>query len=98
MLAAVRAHVAPIIERYGPIRALIVDDTSMPKKGKPSVAVARQYCGQLGKEDNCQAAVSLSVANNHVNLPIAYRLYLPHEWADDPDWRAQAGVPDDVVF
>ena len=98
VLAAVRTRVLPIIERRGPIRALIVDDTGVPKKGKHSVGVARQYCGQLGKQDNCQVAVSLSAANDHASLPIAYRLYLPHEWADDPDRRAQAGVPDDVVF
>ena len=98
VLAAVRAHVLPIIERHGPIRALIIDDTGIPKKGKHSVGVARQYCGQLGKQDNCQVAVSLSVANDHASLPIAYRLYLPHEWADDSDRRAQAGVPDDVAF
>ena len=46
----------------------------------------------------CQVAVSLSAANDHASLPIAYRLYLPHEWVDDPDRRAQAGVPDDIVF
>jgi SRSO17 transposase len=90
--------VLPIIERYGPIRALIIDDTGIPKKGKHSVGVARQYCGQLGKQDNCQVAVSLSVANDHASLPIAYRLYLPHEWADDANRRTQAGVPDDVAF
>jgi SRSO17 transposase len=98
VLAAVRARVQPVIEQRGPIRALIIDDTGLPKKGKLSVGVARQYCGQLGKQDNCQVAVSLSAANDHASLPIAYRLYLPHEWADDPDRRAQAGVPDDVVF
>src|SRR5260370_641349 len=65
---------------------------------KPFVCVARQYWGQLGKQDNCQVAVSLSAANDHASLPIAYRRYLPHEWADNPDRRAQAGVPDDVVF
>ncbi len=98
VLAAVRARVLPIIERCGPIRALIIDDTGMPKKGKHSVGVARQYCGQLGKQDNCQVAVSLSAANDHASLPIAYRLYLPHEWIDDPARRANAGVPDDIVF
>ncbi len=98
VLAAVRAHLLPIIERRGRIRALIIDDTGIPKKGKHSVGVARQYCGQLGKQENCQVAVSLSAANDHASLPIAYRLYLPHEWADDPDRRAEAGVPDDVVF
>jgi SRSO17 transposase len=98
VLAAVRAHVLPIIKRRGPIRALIIDDTGMPKKGKHSVGVARQYCGELGKQDNCQVAVSLSAANDHASLPIAYRLYLPHEWVDDPDRRAEAGVPDNVIF
>jgi SRSO17 transposase len=98
VLAAVRARVLPIIERCGPIRALVVDDTGIPKQGKHSVGVARQYCGQLGKRDNCQVAVSLSAANDHASLPIAYRLYLPHEWADHPDRRAAAGIPGDVVF
>jgi len=98
VLAAVRAHVLPIIGQRGPIRALIIDDTGMPKKGKHSVGVARQYCGQLGKQDNCQVAVSLSAANDQASLPLTYRLYLPREWADDPARRAKAGVPDDVVF
>ncbi len=98
VLAAVRARVLPAMEQRGPIRALIVDDTGIPKKGAHSVGVARQYCGQLGKQDNCQVAVSLSAAGDHASLPIAYRLYLPHEWADDPDRRARAGVPDEVVF
>jgi SRSO17 transposase len=83
VLAAVRAQILPVIERRGPLRALIIDDTGFPKKGKHSVGVARQYCGQLGKQDNCQVAVSLSVANDHASLPIAWRLYLPREWADD---------------
>jgi SRSO17 transposase len=98
MLAAVRTHVLPIIEQRGPIRALIVDDTGLPKKGRHSVGVARQYCGQLGKQENCQVAVSLSAANDHASLPIAWRLYLPDDWATDPDRRAQAGVPDDIIF
>ncbi len=98
MLASVRAEVLPAIERQGPVRAWIVDDTGFPKKGRHSVGVARQYCGQLGKQDNCQIAVSLSVANDHASLPIAYRVYLPEAWADDPDRRAKAGVPEDVGF
>jgi SRSO17 transposase len=97
-LAVVRQQVLPAIERHGPIRAWIVDDTGFPKKGTHSVGVARQYCGQLGKQDNCQVAVTLSVANQHASLPIAYRLYLPQAWADDPDRRAKASVPDDVRF
>jgi len=60
--------------------------------------VARQYCGQLGKQDNCQVAVSLSVANDHASLPVAYRLYLPEGWAADPPRRAKAGVPEEIGF
>ena len=89
VLAVVRAQVLPVLERQGAIRAWIVDDTGFPKKGTHSVGVARQYCGQLGKQDNCQVAVSLSVANDHASLPIAYRLYLPESWANDADRRAR---------
>lgn len=98
VLAMVRAEVLPAMERQGAIRAWIVDDTGFPKKGVHSVGVARQYCGQLGKQDNCQIAVSLSVANDHASLPVAWRLYLPEGWANDPPRRAKAGVPEDVVF
>jgi SRSO17 transposase len=98
LLAKVRELVLPMIERSGPIRAWIVDDTGLPKKGKHSVGVARQYCGQLGKQDNCQVAVSLSIANDTASLPIAYRLYLSKTWVNDADRRRKAGVPGDVVF
>jgi len=98
MLAAMRRTVLPAIERHGRLRAWIIDDTGLPKKGVHSVGVARQYCGQLGKQDNCQVAVSLSVANDHASLPIAYRLYLPEDWASDPMRRRKAGVPDDIRF
>lgn len=98
MLTAVRHQVMPAIQRHGAVRAWIIDDTGFPKKGTHSVGVARQYCGQLGKQDNCQVAVSLSVANDHASLPIAYRLYLPEVWANDPARRGKAGVPDDVAF
>src|SRR3546814_8917892 len=88
----------PAIERHGPIEAWIIDDTGFPKKGRHSVGVARQYCGQLGKQDNCQAAVSLSLANRHASLPVSYRLYLPEEWARDAARRRQAGVPEAIGF
>jgi SRSO17 transposase len=91
----VRAQVLPAL---GPITAWIVDDTGFPKKGKHSVGVARQYCGELGKQDNCQVAVSLSIANEQASLPIAYRLYLPDAWARDPERRVKAGVPGEVAF
>ena len=98
VLSLVRAQVLPALEGQGQIRAWIVDDTGFPKKGKHSVGVARQYCGQLGKQDNCQVAVSLSVATGQASLPVAYQLYLPESWANDPDRRAKAGVPEDVIF
>ena len=82
----------------GPIEAWIIDDTGFPKKGRHSVGVARQYCGQLGKQDNCQVAVSLSVATHAASLPVAYRLYLPDDWAADPVRRRKAGVPEDDRF
>ncbi len=77
---------------------LIADDTGMPKAGTHSVGVARQYCGQLGKTDNCQVAVSLSVATAQASLPIKYRLYLPQAWTNDKARCEQAGVPQDVAF
>ena len=88
----------PAIERQGPIEAWIIDDTGFPKQGRHSVGVARQYCGQLGKQDNCQVAVSLSLANRHASLPVAYRLYLPQEWAADRARRRKAGVPEEIAF
>ena len=98
VLAKVRELVLPKIERHGPIEAWIIDDTGFPKKGKHSVGVARQYCGQLGKQDNCQVAVSLSLANRHASLPVAYRLYLPEDWAGDDKRRRKAGVPEEIGF
>jgi SRSO17 transposase len=98
VLAKVQEMVLPAIERRGPIEAWIIDDTGFPKKGKHSVGVARQYCGQLGKQDNCQVAVSLSLANADASLPVAYRLYLPEAWASDPVRRKKAKVPDEILF
>jgi SRSO17 transposase len=91
VMAKVREMVLPSIERRGAIEAWIIDDTGFPKKGRHSVGVARQYCGQLGKQDNCQVAVTLSIANHAASLPVAYRLYLPEDWAADPIRRKAAG-------
>jgi SRSO17 transposase len=98
VLRAARDYALPAMLGQGPMRAWIVDDTGIPKKGAHSAGVARQYCGQLGKTDNCQVAVSLSVANELASLPVAYRLYLPEEWAEDRARRAKSGVPEGVEF
>ena len=98
LIASVRSFVLPAMEKVASVRAWIIDDTGMPKKGKHSVGVARQYCGELGKQDNCQVAVTLSVASDHASLPVALRLYLPETWANNEAQRAKAGVPDDIAF
>jgi len=98
VLAKVREMVLPEIERHGPIEAWMIDDTGFPKHGQHSVGVARQYCGQLGKQDNCQVAVSLSIANHHASLPVAYRLYLPQDWVGDGERRRKVGVPEEIGF
>src|SRR5467141_1067344 len=71
VLAKVRAMVLPAIQRHGSIEAWIIDDTGFPKQGRHSVGAQHQYCGQLGKEANCQVAVSLSIANHNASLPVA---------------------------
>ena len=98
MLAKVSELVLPTIERSGPVEARIIDDTGFPKKGQHSVGVTRQYCGQLGKRDNCQVAVTLSLANHHASLPVAYRLYLSEDWAEDRARRDKARVPETIAF
>jgi len=98
MLAEVRRYVLPTMQKQGPMVAWIVDDTGFPKQGKHSVGVARQYCGQLGKSDNCQAAVSLSVSTWASSLPIAWRLYLPEVWRQDSERCQRAGVPEGIEF
>ena len=98
VLAKVRQLVLPTFAAHGSVEAWIIDDTGFPKQGKHSVGVAPQYCGQLGREANCQVAVSLSVANHHASLPVAYRLYLPREWTSDHQRRRKAGVPRSVRF
>jgi SRSO17 transposase len=98
LLSKVRELVLPAMTRHGPIEAWIIDDTSFPKKGSHSVGVHHQYCGQLGKQANCQVAVTVSIANHHASLPIAYQLYLPQAWAEDNKRRAKAHVPAAIEF
>jgi len=99
MLKQVRNYVLPTMQKIGPVTAWLVDETGMVKKGSHSVGVARQYCGRVGKTENCQVAVSLSVATATASLPIAWRLYLPEEeWANNPGRREAAGVPKEVQF
>jgi SRSO17 transposase len=98
MLDRVFSWVEPLMARTAPAWFWIVDDTGNPKKGKHSVGVARQYCGQVGKQDNCQVAVSLSLATEAASVPIAWRLYLPQQWCDDARRRQAAGVPESVTF
>src|ERR1700720_115268 len=98
LLEEVRKQVLPAMQKQGPVVGWIVDDTGFPKKGKHSVGVAHQYCGQLGKQANCQVAVSLSVANHAASLPVAYRLYLTRDWASDEARRLKAKVPEEICF
>lgn len=98
LLEQVRKQVLPAMRKQGPVVAWIVDDTGFPKKGRHSVGVARQYCGQVGKQDNCRVAVSLSVATWNASLPVGYRLYLPKEWAADFTRRKETEVPKEVRF
>ena len=86
------------LERHAPVAGWIIDDTSFPKKGDHSVGVARQYSGIRGKTDNCQVAVTLSLANATMSVPCAVRLYLPIQWAEDRPRRRAAGVPDEIRF
>ncbi len=98
MLREVRRLVLPAMTRRHSLAGWIVDDTGFPKKGTHSVGVARQYCGQLGKQENCRVAVSLSLATEQASLPVTYRLYLPEPWTQDPARRKKTGVPKEIRF
>ena len=99
VLAKVREMVLPAIEkRADRSRRGSSTTPAFPKQGKHSVGVHHQYCGQLGKQANCQVAVSLSVANHAASLPVAYRLYLPEAWTKDRARRKKAGVPKQIKF
>ena len=98
VLGAVAAQVLPVLTKKSQTCHWIVDDTGFAKKGEHSVGVGHQYCGRLGKTENCQVAVNLSIANEHGSLPLAHRLYLPKDWAEDPARRKKAGIPQQIEF
>src|SRR3954469_9896473 len=98
VLSQVRHSVLLALQKQGSVVCWIVDDTGFPKKGSHSVGVARQYCGEVGKQDNCRVAVSLSVSTWNSSLPIAWQLYLPQVWASDSERRSKVGVPEEVEF
>jgi SRSO17 transposase len=98
VLEAVRHYALPVMQKQAPIEAWVVDDTGLVKKGTHSVGVTRQYCGQVGKQDNCRVVVSLSISTSAASLPIAWRLYLPEVWSEDKQRREAAGVPPEIKF
>jgi SRSO17 transposase len=98
LLAAAANEVLPKLVRDDEPVWWILDDTGFPKKGEHSVGVSHQYCGQTGKQDNCRVAVTLTLATSQGSLPLAFRLYLPREWADDATRRRKVGVPEEVSF
>jgi SRSO17 transposase len=96
LMASVRAHVKE--EWADPGAVLVIDPSSFPKKGTQSCGVQRQWCGRLGKVENCQVGVFLFYACASGHAPLDRRLFLPREWADDKDRREKTHVPDQVAY
>jgi SRSO17 transposase len=94
--AEMQRHVAE--ELAEPNGIIVLDPSSFPKKGEDSCGVARQWCGRLGKKENCQLGVFLAYVSSKGHGPLDRRLYLPQEWADDPVRRRQCHVPEDVTY
>jgi SRSO17 transposase len=91
-------YVTSALSAREPVTVWVVDDTGFPKQGVHSVGVQRQYTGTLGKVGNCQIGVSLVVATRTEQVPIDFALYLPKVWTDDPERRARAKIPEDIVL
>ncbi len=90
-----------VAERVVPeigVEAWVIDDTGIPKDGKHSPGVKRQYSGTLGKIGNCQIAVSVHAVGEQGTVPLDWALYLPEEWCSDLERRRKAKIPDDVEF
>jgi SRSO17 transposase len=98
LLAVARDFALEQLERHAPVAGWVVDDTGIPKKGSHSVGVNHQYCGALGKQENCQVAVTVSLVNSALSVPCGYRLYLPQSWTADRKRCREAGVPPAVTF
>lgn len=96
VMAEMRRHIREEIAH--PEGVLVLDPSSFAKKGTHSVGVKRQWCGRLGKVENCQLAVFLAYVASGCHAPLDRRLYLPKEWADDPVRRRAARVPEDIVY
>jgi len=91
-----RRHVAQ--ELGEPDGVIVLDPSAFPKKGDDSCGVARQWCGRLGKVDNCQLGVLLAYVSSKGHAPLDRRLFLPEAWVDDPARREATHVPEDVVY
>ena len=98
LLRVICQYALPVLLHLGKVESWIIDDTGFPKRGQHSVGVERQYCGQLGKLENCQVAVSLTLSHQLASLPVAFDLYLPKRWAYDWARRKKAGVPPEIKF
>jgi len=96
LLVEHRRHVSQTLG--SPHGVIIIDPTSFPKRGDKTVAVTRQWCGQLGKEENCVVGVNIAYASEKGHTFLDRRMYVPKEWAGDPRRRRAAHVPEDVVF
>jgi SRSO17 transposase len=96
VMAELRGHVREVLA--DPQAVLVLDPSGFPKSGTESCGVARQWCGRLGKQDNCQLGVFLAYAAPGGYAPLDRRLYLPKDWADDPARRARCHVPEGVEF
>ena len=94
ILRAVAERVVPVIG----VQGWVIDDTGVPKDGRHSPGVKRQYSGTLGKIGNCQIAVSVHAVGERGTVPLDWALYLPEDWCADPERRRKAKIPEDVVF